>query len=203
MRKSKADTIETRKRIVAVASNMIPKLGLARTGVEDVMKAAGMTLGGFYRHFAPKEQLVAEASAVAFAEFRSNSALAAAGKDPRAALDIIVGYYLSQLATNEMVGLCPLATLASELRHAGEAVRAVADDGYARMVDMFAAHLEAIGIAEHVQVAESIVTTIVGAVSLSQLATQPSARQAILENARHTVSVLVDSAAIVKTAELF
>jgi len=201
MKKSKADTIETRKRIVAVASSMIPKLGLAGTGVEDIMKAAGMTLGGFYRHFESKEQLVAEASAAAFAEFRSNSALVAEGKDPRAALDTIVGHYLNQFATNEIVGLCPLATLASELRHASETVKSVADDGYTRMVDMFAAHLEAIGIAEHVQVAESIVTTIVGAVSLSQLATQPSVSKAILENARHTVNVLVDSAAVMTTGQ--
>ena len=66
MRKSNAETAETRKRILAIASGLFLKNGIAATGISDVMSAAGLTQGGFYRHFSSKEHLVADANAVAF-----------------------------------------------------------------------------------------------------------------------------------------
>src|ERR1700746_252931 len=61
MRKSKQEAAETRRRIVSVAAREFNKSGIDRTGVADVMMAAGLTTGGFYKHFSSKDQLVAEA----------------------------------------------------------------------------------------------------------------------------------------------
>ncbi|TFW29270.1 TetR/AcrR family transcriptional regulator [Duganella callida] len=193
MRKSKAETAETRKRIVAVASSVFPRRGLSGAGVGDVMEAAGMTLGGFYRHFESKEQLIAEASEAAFREFVAASDAAVAGKPPREALEIIVRIYLHQLEVCDGHGLCPLANLASELRHADPQIRAVADAGYARMVRRFGSYLAQLAVRDCRRVAEAIVTTIVGAVALSQLGSDQAAREAILANAEDTVRLLVDS----------
>src|SRR3954466_4732429 len=65
MRKSKAEAAETRKRIVAVAAAEFRKNGIVATGLSDLMKAAGLTHGGFYKHFESKDQLIAEACAEA------------------------------------------------------------------------------------------------------------------------------------------
>lgn len=199
MRKSKADTAETRRRIITIASNLLPRLGLAGSGVEAIMAAAGMTLGGFYRHFESKDQLVAEASAAAFAELRACLGVAASGLSPRDALDATVGYYLSQVTSEDVTGLCPLANLTSELRFAGEQIKAVAWEGYLGMVTLFATYLEQMDLEDPIGLAEAIVTTIVGAVSLSQVVTQPSASAAILENARNTVRILIGMPAAAPT----
>src|SRR5579871_426996 len=61
MRKSRAETAETRKRIVETAAKAFRKQGIAATGVAEIMATAGLTHGGFYRHFESKDQLVAEA----------------------------------------------------------------------------------------------------------------------------------------------
>src|SRR4051794_41787109 len=65
MRKSKAEAAETRKRIVAAAAAEFRKNGIVATGLADLMKAAGLTHGGFYKHFESKDQLIAEACAEA------------------------------------------------------------------------------------------------------------------------------------------
>lgn len=199
MRKSKVDTAETRKRIIAVASGVFLRRGLAATGIADVMAAAGLTQGGFYRHFESKEQLIAEANAAAFHELLAMFDAATAGKSPQEALDLIVQRYLHQLHAQEVVYLCPLANLGSELCHADAQVRAVAGEGYAGLVKMIAAHLMRMDIADYVGVAESTVATIVGAVALSRLTVEPQSAEAILANAQNTVNFLVRNAATSKT----
>src|ERR1700740_3279635 len=63
MRKSKAETAETRRRIVTAAREEFRKNGIHETSLNELMAAAGLTEGGFYRHFKSKDQLVAEACA--------------------------------------------------------------------------------------------------------------------------------------------
>lgn len=194
MRKSKADTAETRKRIVAAAANVFLREGIAATGVADVMLAAGMTQGGFYRHFDSKEQLLAEASAAAFQELYGMFDAATAGKPPQEALDIILGRYLYQLQMEESIYLCPLATLGSELQRADAQVKAIAAEGYAGLVKLFASHLMRMDIVDYLGLAEAIVATIVGAVSLSRLGADAAAARAILANAEHTARLLIRNA---------
>src|ERR1700753_3605293 len=64
MKRSKAETAETRRRIVEIASKAFRSQGIEATGVAEIMAAAGLTHGGFYRHFSSKEELVAEAVAM-------------------------------------------------------------------------------------------------------------------------------------------
>src|SRR3984893_2409924 len=63
---SKSDKAETHSRIVKVAAKRFRELGLKGIGVADVMKEAGATVGGFYKHFDSRDELVVEALATAF-----------------------------------------------------------------------------------------------------------------------------------------
>ena len=67
MRKSRQEAAKTRVRIIASAAAEFREHGITATGLADFMKAAGLTHGGFYRHFDSKDQLVAEACATAAA----------------------------------------------------------------------------------------------------------------------------------------
>jgi len=73
MRKSKQETARTRERIVKPLHR--------RCIADDLMSAAGLTHGGSYRHFAWKDQLVAEAGAAAMAATTEKIA-AAASREP-------------------------------------------------------------------------------------------------------------------------
>src|ERR1700677_922057 len=63
---SKSDKAATHARIVNVAAKRFRELGIEGIGVADVMKEAGVTVGGFYKHFESRDELVVEALATAF-----------------------------------------------------------------------------------------------------------------------------------------
>ena len=58
---STAEKAKTHKRIVAIAAKRFREKGLAGFGIAELMKEAGLTVGGFYKHFDSRDDLVAEA----------------------------------------------------------------------------------------------------------------------------------------------
>jgi len=58
---SQAQKIATRQRIVEVAAKRLRERGIDGVSIADLMKEAGLTVGGFYKHFASRDQLVREA----------------------------------------------------------------------------------------------------------------------------------------------
>lgn len=66
MRNSREVAAENRERIVAIAAELFRKRGTTAVGVAELMEAAGMTHGGFYKHFRSKDALVNEACALSF-----------------------------------------------------------------------------------------------------------------------------------------
>ncbi|WP_295994622.1 TetR/AcrR family transcriptional regulator [Rugamonas sp.] len=188
MKKSKADTVETRKRIVAVASRVFLAQGLAATGIADIMAAAGLTPGGFYRHFESKEQLIAEANSAASAQLLDVFAKATAGQQPREALATVVSLYLDQ--SEQVSALCSLASLGSELRHADDHVKDIAMNGYRRMIEFVSGLTRLLGVPDPASVADAIVSTLVGAVTISRLATDAALAQTIRDHARAVVGSL-------------
>jgi TetR/AcrR family transcriptional repressor of nem operon len=67
-RVSQAQAAQNRERIVDTAARLFRERGMAGVSVADVMAEAGLTHGGFYKHFASKDALVAEAVTLAFAQ---------------------------------------------------------------------------------------------------------------------------------------
>ena len=59
MRYPPAHKHATRRRIVDAASQAFRERGVAETGVDEVMRRAGLTHGGFYAHFRDKTELIA------------------------------------------------------------------------------------------------------------------------------------------------
>ncbi|HKW38088.1 MAG TPA: TetR family transcriptional regulator [Burkholderiales bacterium] len=57
MRRTKEESEETRRRILAAARRAFARQGVTRTTLEDVARAAGVTRGAIYWHFAGKTEL--------------------------------------------------------------------------------------------------------------------------------------------------
>src|ERR1700754_428303 len=117
MRRSRSETAETRERIVSTASRMFLEKGLAAVGMRDMMSAANLTQGGFYRHFDSKEELIAEANSVAFDRLLAMFEEKISGKSVDEALETIVFLYLNQSQIKKNTYHCPLSLLGSELSH--------------------------------------------------------------------------------------
>jgi len=113
----------TRKRIVQAAAAAFRERGISDVGVDAVMDKAGLTRGGFYAHFASKDDLVAEALDEADAE--TLALLDASGEraTPRRRLHAMVDAYLSELHAVHAERGCPIAALGPEVTRAGGKTR--------------------------------------------------------------------------------
>jgi TetR/AcrR family transcriptional repressor of nem operon len=182
MRKSKAETAETRKRIVEIAAEAFKSNGIQATGVAEIMATAGLTHGGFYRHFASKENLVAEACAVSMCAL-VDSAEAATEGGP---LDVTkhIENFLSADHRDNALGGCPLVALGSELVRADAQTRRAASHGFVQLIDIVA---QWTGIKDpSAAKAEAVFTlsSMVGAVTMSRIVDDPELSDQILEVAR-------------------
>ena len=112
-RSSRSQADNNRARIVEVASGLFRAHGVEAVGIADVMKVAGMTQGGFYRHFASKDGLVAEACTLGFQKAAENWRRVAqdAVQDGRDVAEALTAYYLAPKSP-EMT--CPMIALAPD-----------------------------------------------------------------------------------------
>ena len=184
MRKSRAETSESKARILSTASKMFLDKGLETVGMRDIMAGAGLAPGGFYRHFGSKDRLIAEASHTAFDHAFEMLQSETVGKSPAQAVERIISVYLGQSQVRERPYLCPLAMLGAELRHSDPQVRAVAINGYQRIVQLIANHLTDQTRRGALITASGIVSTLVGAVTLAEIASDSAMASAILRNAK-------------------
>src|ERR1700761_7060200 len=89
---SQADKARTHQRILAAASRSFRKNGLDGVGLADLMKQAGATVGGFYKHFESREALVAEAVQAAFGGWERRIDDGARNGKPAEFADVVDGY---------------------------------------------------------------------------------------------------------------
>jgi TetR/AcrR family transcriptional repressor of nem operon len=179
MRKSREEAAQTRKRIVTAASEAFRKKGIVATGLNDLMRAAGLTHGGFYKHFESKDQLVAEACAEAV-ETAILEIMAAAASEKRGA----AAAYLSTGHRDNPATGCPLSAIGSELARSDEKTRAVATDGFLRLVEIMAAQYGKIPRAVARRRALVAVSTMIGALTMSRIVTDSDLSAEILKEAR-------------------
>lgn len=114
---------ETHRKIVKDAARRLRAEGFGGAAVSTVMKDAGLTHGGFYKHFASKDDLVMESVREAFREIANFLASVAGKSEPGIAWKAIVRTYLSAEHCDHPEAGCPVATLASELARAGKGMK--------------------------------------------------------------------------------
>jgi TetR/AcrR family transcriptional regulator, transcriptional repressor for nem operon len=107
--------VEIHQKLVKDAARRVRTEGLNGAAVSAVMRDAGLTHGGFYKHFASKDELLIESLKEGFREIIDTLVRAAEQSPPREAWKTIVKTYLRPEMCDHPERGCPLATLGPEL----------------------------------------------------------------------------------------
>lgn len=174
MKVSRDQMAENRRRILEVASQLFKDKGFEAVSVAEVMKAAGLTHGGFYGHFLSKDDLVAQALA---------HALAADSFDDGTFSDFVRSYLAPQHRDNPNRG-CPTAGLAAATRHQTPAARAAMTEGLRAQISRIEQALPALPAADRHSAAIGSWAAMVGAVILARAVDDPQLSDELLEQTR-------------------
>jgi TetR/AcrR family transcriptional repressor of nem operon len=124
---------QTRARIVECARRMFNRYGFEAVSIDQIMASAGLTRGGFYHHFANKEELYSEAIA---SYVRCNPGMDFAAPARQIALQM-VNAYLSRQHLEDVDRHCPMIALPSDVARAGPVVRRTYEMLLSGMVALF------------------------------------------------------------------
>jgi TetR/AcrR family transcriptional repressor of nem operon len=185
---SQKDKEKNHAQIVEIAAQKMRESGTEGPGVAEIMKAAGLTHGGFYKHFDSRDDLVAEAVEAAVAQSRDGFAEVIEGADdPLAAF---VDWYLSPAHRDEPGTGCAVVALGADAARADERVRAT----YTGQVERYVAQMEEL-LGEGAREGEDVrrraiaaVSEMVGAVLIARAVGDEALSEEILAAARTDVT---------------
>ncbi|MDT7626828.1 MAG: TetR/AcrR family transcriptional regulator, transcriptional repressor for nem operon [Pseudonocardiales bacterium] len=137
---SQADKVASHQRIVEITATRLRVDGLSRPAIGELMKEAGLTHGGFYRHFGSRDELVDESIVRALWDGARRIADAVgaerdSGGDPLAGL---IAAYLSPEHRDDLAGSCAVATLGADVARASDRTRSAYGDqvrSYLRVIE--------------------------------------------------------------------
>lgn len=175
---------KTREKVLKAAARAIRAEGPHRIGVAGVMAKAGLTHGGFYAHFASKDDLVAAAIGQMFSEGHSRLLYETQDREPARALTSYIDFYLSPAHRDAQSTGCPIPVLAAELQHLARPARKEFATGVTRLTAELAGNLTQLGHAHAQDEASSMLAEMVGALSLARAEPDPDKSDAILDVSR-------------------
>ncbi len=182
MRVSKQDMDAGHRRIVEGASQLLRERGVRDTSVADAMSHAGMTHGGFYRHFRNKDDLVVEALRQAFEAFAKPLEERQQIEAPqRVAADYRSLYLSERHLANPRQG-CPMPALGSDIARANDAIKSEFAAGVRRLIAAMALTREGTP-AERAEGATRELAMLAGAILIAR-ASDAATAQAVLEACR-------------------
>jgi TetR/AcrR family transcriptional repressor of nem operon len=180
MRVSKAQQAKNREQVVAAAAKLLRERGIEGIGVDALAKAAGMTHGAVYSHFASKEELAAAAVRQSADEIRENWIADAGGEGSPGMLNRLVRSYVSRAHRDQPGNGCAMAAMGPDAtRHGKDVRRAFADATFA-MIDVVAN--ASAGETPEARRDEAIaaISSMVGAIVLSRIVEEQTLSDRIL-----------------------
>jgi TetR/AcrR family transcriptional regulator, transcriptional repressor for nem operon len=174
---------QTRDRIVRNAARKLRAQGLSASGVASVMKASGLTVGGFYKHFQSKDELLADAVAQAFLDSEKvYSSLKTVPREER--WKEIVQRYLSPEHCDHPDTGCPVAALGPEIARSKVEVRKRISGLMKERAERWVEFMPGKTATEKERNFHVIFSAMVGAVSVARILSEPAARERVLASVR-------------------
>ena len=162
-----------RATIEDVSARLFREQGIAGVSVADLMSAAGLTHGGFYGHFASKDELAAVACEHAFAKAAQSrekrTKQTGSGVDGAASLKNYADHYLTSRHRDNAGQGCPAVAFATDVMR--ETTDKPVRDAYLSGIKNMAKALETMaGAGAQTQREQALVAmaTVVGAMTLAR-----------------------------------
>jgi TetR/AcrR family transcriptional repressor of nem operon len=184
MRVTREQAASNRQKILDVAARLFRQHGFDGIGVADIMKGAGLTHGGFYGHFASKDDLAAESCARVLAKPGWAQKLTGT---PRPSLGAFVRAYLSPRHRDDPGQGCLLAALGSDIVRQPREVRRAFTEGLRSRIDALRKLMPGRSSAARRERALATMAGLVGALTLSRAVDDPELSNEILEAAARTL----------------
>ena len=182
---SKSDKAETHTRIVKVAAKRFRELGLEGIGVADVMREAGVTVGGFYKHFGSRDELVVEALAAAFKDLD-------VWEEHTADMAHLLQNYLTEAHRDAPGTGCAMGALVGDMTRGSKSARALYTARVKRSLAFFSALLPSNRRSDKRRRALLILSALLGAINLSRAVSDPNLSREILHGVREELIGLVN-----------
>ena len=182
---SKSDKAETHTRIVKVAAKRFRELGLEGIGVADVMREAGVTVGGFYKHFGSRDELVVEALAAAFKDLD-------VWEERTADMAHLLQNYLTEAHRDAPGTGCAMGALVGDMTRGSKSARALYTARVKRSLAFFSALLPSNRRSDKRRRALLILSALLGAINLSRAVSDPNLSREILHGVREELIGLVN-----------
>ncbi|MBK1842272.1 TetR/AcrR family transcriptional regulator [Azospirillum sp. YIM B02556] len=182
MRVSRVQAEENRQTVINVASRLFREHGFDGIGLKDLMEAAGLTQGAFYKQFASKEDLAVQASerALESASCRWAAAMTAEPADP---LGAVLGFYLSVGHREERADGCPVVALGSDAARHGDEVKAPFEAGIRTYLETLERLISQTQGEELESKAMAILSMMVGALTIARVVNDPDLAKSFLDTA--------------------
>lgn len=184
MRYQAEHKVEIHQTIVKDAARRVRAEGITGAAVSAVMRDAGLTHGGFYKHFGSKDDLLLESLSEAFREIAARLTEAGEQSRPGTAWKAIVKTYLSPEHCDHVECGCPLAALAPELARADKAMKAQILEELVKYKSRMLPLMPGRRAADKERAFFAIFSTMIGAVAIARILPDQAARASVLASAR-------------------
>jgi TetR/AcrR family transcriptional repressor of nem operon len=185
MRYGPEHKLETHQRIVKDASRRIRAEGLSGAAVSAIMKDAGLTHGGFYKHFGSKDDLLLESVREGFREIEDTLAHAAEQSLPGEAWKAIVKTYLSGELCEHPERGCPLASLSPELARADKRMKPQIAAELVNYKNRMVPFMPGDRTADKERAFFAIFSTMIGAIEIARMLPDRAMREKVLVTTRN------------------
>ena len=176
---------EIRRKIVQDASRRVRAEGLTGAAVSAVMRDAGLTHGGFYKHFGSKDDLLLESLREAFREIEQILVRASEQVPPGKVWRAIVKTYLSPELCEHPERGCPLAALAPELARADKRMKPQIVAELVNYKCQMQPFMPGRRTVDKERAFFAMFSTMIGAIALARILPDPAARERVLASARN------------------
>src|ERR1700744_445440 len=175
---------EVHGKIVTDGARRVRAEGLTGAAVSAVMQDAGLTHGGFYKHFASKDALLMESLGESFREIADSLVRAAEQAKSEAPWKAIVKTYLSLEYCDHAERSCPLTTLAPEMARVDKKMRGPIVAELVNYRDRMIPFMPGRRAADKERAFFQIFSTMIGATAIARMLPAPEMREKVLANAR-------------------
>jgi TetR/AcrR family transcriptional repressor of nem operon len=175
---------EIHQRIVKDASRRVRAEGMAGAAVSAVMRDAGLTNGGFYKHFGSKDDLLLESLRESFQEIIDTLAGAAKRSHSEPAWKAIVKTYLSPEYCDHPERGCPLPALAPELARSDNRIKPRIFAELVNYRDQMLPYMPGRRVADKERAFFVIFSTMTGAIQIARILPDRATQKKVLEATR-------------------